>query len=162
MEWFRKGCKPNSVCAPCGAERIICLSSQYPEPVPPKRNLKRAASGSPIWPCSRWGFPCLRACAWSGGLLPRLFTLTVKNDRRRSKFLWHFPSNSACAPSSRVYLTRTSMSYAASRPVEFGLSSPNPRMDQERFSALPEPAADYREGRRNARLSSGSRPGVQS
>ena len=27
---FWKGCKPNFVCAPCGTERIICLSSQYP------------------------------------------------------------------------------------------------------------------------------------
>ena len=33
--------------------------------------------GSPIWPCTRWGFPCLRACARSGGLLPHLFTLTA-------------------------------------------------------------------------------------
>ena len=38
--------------------------------------MERAAPGSPIWPCTRWGFPCLLACAWSGGLLPRLFTLT--------------------------------------------------------------------------------------
>jgi len=29
---FWKGCKPNFVCAPCGAERIICLSGQYPKP----------------------------------------------------------------------------------------------------------------------------------
>ena len=34
-KWFWKGCKPISVCASCDAERIICLSSQYPEPVPP-------------------------------------------------------------------------------------------------------------------------------
>ena len=40
------------------------------------RNLQRAAAWSPIWPCTRWGFPCLRACAWSGGLLLHLFTLT--------------------------------------------------------------------------------------
>ena len=37
--------------------------------------MERAAPGSPIWPCSRWGFPCLRDCSWSGGLLPHLFTL---------------------------------------------------------------------------------------
>jgi hypothetical protein len=36
----------------------------------------RAAPGSPIWPCSRWGFPCPRDYSRSGGLLPRLFTLT--------------------------------------------------------------------------------------
>ena len=38
--------------------------------------MERAAPGLPIWPCTRWGFPCLRDCSWSGGLLPRLFTLT--------------------------------------------------------------------------------------
>ncbi len=37
-QWFRKGCKPIFVCAPCGAERIICLSSQYPGPVPLARD----------------------------------------------------------------------------------------------------------------------------
>lgn len=39
--------------------------------------LERAAPRFPIWPCTRWGFPCLRACAWSGGLLPHLFTLAL-------------------------------------------------------------------------------------
>jgi hypothetical protein len=76
------------------AERIICLGSQYPEPTRPKAGLKRAASRSPIWPCTRWGFPCLRACAWSGGLLPHLFTLTGDScEPPAVYFLWHFPSN---------------------------------------------------------------------
>ena len=30
----------------------------------------------PIWPCTTRGFPCLRDCYRSGGLLPHLFTLT--------------------------------------------------------------------------------------
>jgi len=30
----------------------------------------------PIWPCTRWGFPCRVACASRGALLPHLFTLT--------------------------------------------------------------------------------------
>ena len=30
----------------------------------------------PIWPCTTRGFPCLRHCCRSGGLLPHLFTLT--------------------------------------------------------------------------------------
>ena len=30
----------------------------------------------PIWPCTRWGFPCPEPRGSSGGLLPRLFTLT--------------------------------------------------------------------------------------
>ena len=58
------------------AERIICLSSRYPESVSLSRNLERAAPGFPIWPCTRWGFPCRVACASRGALLPHLFTLT--------------------------------------------------------------------------------------
>ena len=60
------------------AERIICLCSQYPGPVSLARDLERAAPGSPIWPCTRWGFPCLVACASSGALLPHLFTLALR------------------------------------------------------------------------------------
>ena len=44
-------------------ERIICLCSRYPESVSLSRNLERAAPGFPIWPCTRWGFPCRVACA---------------------------------------------------------------------------------------------------
>ncbi len=78
-KWFRKDCKPNSVCAEtrAAAERIICLSGQYPGPAALSRDSKRAASQSPIWPCTRWGLPCLRARAWSGALLPHLFTLAA-------------------------------------------------------------------------------------
>src|SRR6266699_1140740 len=60
------------------AARIICLCSQYPGPVSLARDLERAAPGSPIWPCTRWGFPCLVACASSGALLPHLFTLALR------------------------------------------------------------------------------------
>jgi hypothetical protein len=57
------------------------------------RNMERAAPGSPIWPCTRWGFPCLRAYARSGGLLPHLFTLTWTSCEGRAVYsLWHFPS----------------------------------------------------------------------
>ena len=67
------------------------------QPVPgtcsARRNAERAAPGSPIWPCTRWGFPCLRACAWSGGLLPRLFTLTDASCETQAVCsLWHCPS----------------------------------------------------------------------
>ena len=57
------------------------------------RNVERAAPGSPIWPCTRWGFPCLRACAGSGGLLPHLFTLTGGSRELPAVCsLWHCPS----------------------------------------------------------------------
>ena len=75
---FWKGCKPNFVCPEFSRERIICLSSQYPGPIRQiSPDTERAAPGSSIWPCTRWGFPCPQACAWSGGLLPHLFTLTT-------------------------------------------------------------------------------------
>ena len=62
------------------------------------RNLERAAPRSPIWPCTRWGFPCLRARAWSGGLLPHLFTLTHASfEARAVYFLWHCPSGRLAA-----------------------------------------------------------------
>ena len=71
--------------------------SQQPVPGtrPALRNMERAAPWSPIWPCTRWGFPCLRAYAWSGGLLPHLFTLTLLRsfEQRKAVYsLWHFPS----------------------------------------------------------------------
>ncbi len=79
-------------------ERIICLSSQYPGPIPSKRKLKRAASWSPIWPCSRWGFPCPVDYSTGGGLLPRLFTLTFATEAAPAVcFLWHSPSESLSA-----------------------------------------------------------------
>ncbi len=75
---FWKGCKPNSVCVPCETEKIIYLSGHT-------RDLacatERATPRSPIWPCTRWGFPCPRDCSWGGGLLPHLFTLTEPFQR---------------------------------------------------------------------------------
>src|SRR5471032_427211 len=64
--------------APLRAERIICLSDRYPKPVSLSRNTERAAPRFPIWPCTRWGFPCRVACASRGALLPHLFTLAGK------------------------------------------------------------------------------------
>jgi len=107
---FWKGCKPNFVCPakPPGRESfVLAASTRNPfrsaEP-------KRAVSGSPIWPCTRWGFPCLRAYAWSGGLLPRLFTLTANPEswtraRRRSVFCGTFRRN-ASQRHARVYSAR--------------------------------------------------------
>ena len=118
-------------------ERIICLSSQYPGL---DFRLKRAASWSPIWPCSRWGFPCPGDCSTGGGLLPRLFTLAVATEAAAAVcFLWHCPSDGLSASPPACIPIRTDLGYAASRPVEFGLSSPGLR--RERFSALPKSGA---------------------
>ncbi len=130
--------------APLRAERIICLSSRYPESVPLSRNLERAAPGFPIWPCTRWGFPCRVACASSGALLPHLFTITADSAKRNEAvcFLWHCPSESLSIFRPRVSLFCDGQrpplqGYAASRPLVFGLSSPGSR--RKRFSALPKP-----------------------
>ena len=121
-------------------ERIICLSSQYPGPIPSKRKLKRAASWSPIWPCSRWGFPCPGDYSTGGGLLPRLFTLAAATEAAAAVcFLWHCPSDGLSASPPACIPIRTDLGYAASRPVEFGLSSPGLR--RKRFSALPKSEA---------------------
>ena len=56
--------------------------------------MERAAPRFPIWPCTRWGFPCRVACASRGALLPHLFTITAGLRRRLFHFLWHFPSAS--------------------------------------------------------------------
>jgi hypothetical protein len=101
-----KGCKPNSVCPVFTGERIICLSGRYPEPVPLAQNVERAAPGFPIWPCTRWGFPCLRDCSWSGGLLPHLFTLTparVAANRGGFSFCGTFRRNASRRHLPRVF-----------------------------------------------------------
>ena len=65
--------------------------------------LERAAPGFPIWPCTRWGFPCRVACASRGGLLHHLFTLAgALAKRRRYHFLWHCPSESLSTFRPRV------------------------------------------------------------
>ena len=109
-------------------ERIICLGSRYPEPVR-FRGLERAAPGFPIWPCTRWGFPCRVACASRGALLPHLFTITSTFSCRGCLFSvalsvgksLNFPP--ACIPAIKP-------GYAASRPVVFGLSSFAPCCDE--------------------------------
>ena len=102
--------------------------------------MERAAPGFPIWPCTRWGFPCLRACAWSGGLLPHLFTLTAGLAPGGGMFSVALSVGTPRGVTSRVY-PRPDLGYAASRPAVFGLSSPG--RNQERFSALPKPWGGY-------------------
>ncbi len=89
--WFWKGCKPIFVCVLADGENHL---SQQPVP---ETRFACANTGAgrpkwfPIWPCTRWGFPCRVACASRGALLPHLFTLTPGLRRWRFNFLWHFP-----------------------------------------------------------------------
>jgi hypothetical protein len=101
------------------------------QPIPETRSAlaepERAAPGFPIWPCTRWGFPCLRACAWSGALLPHLFTLAHLKSQMGGLFSVALSVGTPRGVAARVCLSPTSPSYAASRPMVFGLSSPAPR-----------------------------------
>jgi len=98
----------------------------YPGPDPLSRAAARAAPRPPIWPCTRWGFPCPRACARSGGLLPHLFTLTRPPKKPGGLFSVALSVGRPRGHASRVYPARPGTGYAASRPAVFGLSSPGP------------------------------------
>ena len=122
-------------------ERIICLSGQYPKPVPLSPDVGRAAPRFPIWPCTRWGFPCRLACAQRGGLLPHLFTLTAGSRRLAVCSLWHCPSAGLAAklPACIRPPKRTVTRHRALWSSDF----PPPRQARERFSALPKPKPCY-------------------
>ena len=115
-------------------ERIICLSGQYPGSAPRWRRWRGPRRRSPIWPCSRWGFPCPADCAAGGGLLPRRFTLAALRRRSGGGLIFcgtfRRPRLSPRLPAyiqRPAWLAPAATGYAASRPVEFGLSSPGAR-----------------------------------
>ena len=98
-KWFWKGCKPNFVCASCPAERIICLSSQYPGP-----GFRRGAgsSGVPYLALHPMGFSVprrLRFARWS--LTPPFHPCRFQQTAAVC-FLWHFPSESLATFRPRV------------------------------------------------------------
>ncbi len=130
-----ESCKPNSV-----PTRRVGGCHLSLRPIPGTRftfaNLARAAPRSPIWPCSRGGFPCPDDYASGGGLLPRRFTLTGHQLAPMAgglHFLWHCLSESPCVDPARSQAGVISLRRfhrndllpvsAAPRPVEFGLSS---------------------------------------
>ena len=68
--------------APCGAPRALAgtLMRLIPGSCTRSRGPGQAA-GLPVMSCTPWGFSCLAGCPSSGGLLPRLFTLTPSRKR---------------------------------------------------------------------------------
>ena len=72
-----KGCKPNFVYTASGGEDHLSIATLPGAVTVSDRRTDRP--WPPIWPCTRWGLPCRLACAWRGGLLPHLFTLTPAN-----------------------------------------------------------------------------------
>ena len=139
MKWFWKSYKPNSVCALRRRESFVSATDT--------RNLRRfhATRSGPL-------------LGFLFGLAPdgvfRAVPLTRNAVRSYRTFS---PLPPACADGGLifcgtfrrkvfqlpacVYPSRTSLGYAASRPVEFGLSSPSLR--RERFSTLPKPPSTY-------------------
>ena len=120
-------------------ERIICLSSPYPEPVRPACASRPAAGrrAVPYLALHPMGFSVprrLRFARWS--LTPPFHPYPQLLRALGGIFSVALSVGTTHAVTSRVYL-RLNRSYAASRPMVFGLSSPDLR--QERFSALPEP-----------------------
>src|SRR5580692_7919540 len=74
-----EGCSQRRL-APSSRERALC--SVRREAVDCKSVLGEPGRLSPpIWPCTTRGFPCLRCCHRSGGLLPHLFTLAKLSER---------------------------------------------------------------------------------
>ena len=147
--WFWKGCKPNFVCTSRWRESFVsATNTRNPSAF---AALERAAPGFPIWPCTRRGFPCRVACASRGARLPHLFTITDCSgglrpplaDAHRAPLQFRLyvfcgtVRRNTSRSSARVYPSRTDLGYAASRPMEFGLSSPGSH--RERFSTLPKP-----------------------
>jgi hypothetical protein len=74
---------------------IIYLALKLPSGSSDQPEDRPGTCSPSIRSCSKWGLPCLRCHHQSGELLPRLFTLT--SSIRGGMFLWHFPSQAACA-----------------------------------------------------------------
>ncbi len=72
--------------APKNRRRESFVSAAYTRNLSAHRGMERAAPWFPIWPCTRWGFPCLADYSASGELLPHLFTLAAPLRARRFVF----------------------------------------------------------------------------
>jgi hypothetical protein len=131
-ETFWKGCKPNFVFVPCGAERIICLSSQYPRPG--------------FWPWNRrfrgllFGLApdgVFRASAISLGAVGSYptFSPLPRPDCSDRGGLFSVALSVNSDLQNRPRVSRPKAGCAASRLVEFGLSSPS--FHSKRFSTIP-------------------------
>ena len=93
LNWFWKGCKPNSVCPDCSGERIICLGSRYPESVRFRGTwsgpLRDSLFGLAPDGVFRAASLALRAVVSYTTFSPLPADLA---KRRRFDFLWHCPS----------------------------------------------------------------------
>jgi len=104
------------------AERIICLSSQYPGPVPRCGTCSGPLRG-PLFGLAPDGV--FRASALALGAVGSYSTFSPLPRRSGAVyFLWHCPSERLSAlPPACIHSAET-VGYTASRPLVFGLSSP--------------------------------------
>ena len=87
-----------------GVSRRAC--DRYPGRAPDLHPRPGRRPGVPVWPCTAWGLSCPGSCPPGGGLLPRLFTLTARLNKRPRRFIlcdtFHrprlSPRPSACFP----------------------------------------------------------------
>ena len=135
--------------APSRAERIICLSSQYPGPVPHGGTWSGPLRG-PLFGLAPDGV--FRASALALGAVGSYPTFSpLPWPRRRGRGGLFSVALSVGTPrgvTSRVYLAAGLLasapaSYAASRPLVFGLSSSPGSLRGKRFSALPKSRPIY-------------------
>ena len=129
-----ESCKPNSVCAACATERIICLSDQYPGLIPLARD-RNGPLPSPLFGLAPDGvFRAASLALRAVGSYPT-FSPLPRACARGGMFSVALSVGTARAVTTRVY-RRPDRRYAASRPMVFGLSSPTRSRESERFSAL--------------------------
>jgi len=143
LNWFWKGCKPNSVFALANGENHLSYAADTRNPSRFRETWSGQLRGSLFGLAPDGVFRAssltLRAVRSYRTFSPLPVPLA---KRRRSDFLWHCPSESLSTFRPRVSSfcdghRPPPQSYAASRPLVFGLSSPDSR--RKRFSALPKP-----------------------
>ena len=143
---------------PCGRRESFVSAASTRNPFA-FANTERAAPGSPIWPCTRWGLPCLVAYASSGGLLHHLFTLTEVLANPAVYSLWHFPSGRLTASPPACIFGKTEVTrHRALRSSDF--PPPSRRSGIEAILRLSKTALIIPKKLRGAMMES-SKPQVQ-
>src|SRR4051812_44714794 len=139
---FWKGCKPIFVCVLANGENH--LSEQpIPETCPASGTRSGQLLGFLFGLAPDGVFRASAIALGAVGSYPAFSPLPPTEAGGGLIFCGTF-RRKAFRPSSRIYPPPRGRGYAASRPVEFGLSSPGLR--QERFSALPKSLLIYRSG----------------
>ena len=105
---------------PCGRRSFLYAGDCSPALATVPERLERATH-SPIWSCSEWGLACARDHSRAGGLLPRLFTLTLAGGM----FSVPLSADRSAPPLAATlpYGARTFLPLRGDRPAHSGLPS---------------------------------------